>query len=66
MWRKQDPIQRFAVKLEEEERLLEEEEWRTLDEQSKRRIEEAFAEELTSRTPSPNRHWRASAEDRQP
>jgi acetoin:2,6-dichlorophenolindophenol oxidoreductase subunit alpha len=41
MWRKRDPIQRFALKLEEEG-LLEEDEWRTLEEQCKRRIEDAF------------------------
>ena len=52
MWRKRDPIQRFALKLEEEG-LLEEEEWRTLEEQSKRRIEEAFEKAQNQPDPKP-------------
>jgi pyruvate dehydrogenase E1 component alpha subunit len=52
MWRKRDPIQRFAVKLEEEG-LLKEEEWRTLEEQSKRRIEEAFEKAQNQPDPKP-------------
>jgi acetoin:2,6-dichlorophenolindophenol oxidoreductase subunit alpha len=52
MWRKQDPIQRFAVKLEDEG-LLEEEEWRTLEEQSQGRIEEAFEKAQNQPDPKP-------------
>jgi acetoin:2,6-dichlorophenolindophenol oxidoreductase subunit alpha len=51
-WRKQDPIQRFAVKLEEEG-LLEENEWRTLEEQSKQQIEDAFEKAQNEPDPEP-------------
>jgi len=50
LWRKQDPIQRFAMKLEEEG-VLQADEWRKLDEESKQRIEEAF--EKASKEPDP-------------
>ena len=50
--RKQDPIQRFAVKLEDEG-LLEEEEWRTLEEQSQGRIKEAFEKAQNQPDPKP-------------
>jgi pyruvate dehydrogenase E1 component alpha subunit len=49
-WRKQDPIQRFAVKLEEEG-LLKEDEWRELEKEIEERIEEAF--EKAQREPDP-------------
>jgi TPP-dependent pyruvate/acetoin dehydrogenase alpha subunit len=52
MWREQDPIQRFAVKLEEEG-LLEEDEWRKLDEETKERIEEAFSKASKEPDPEP-------------
>jgi TPP-dependent pyruvate/acetoin dehydrogenase alpha subunit len=51
-WREQDPIQRFAVKLEEEG-LLEEDEWRSLEEQTRQRIEEAFEKAQREPDPSP-------------
>ena len=50
MWRKQDPIQRFAMKLEEEG-VLQADEWRKLDEETRERIEEAF--EKGSKEPDP-------------
>jgi acetoin:2,6-dichlorophenolindophenol oxidoreductase subunit alpha len=50
MWREQDPIQRFAARLEEEG-LLKEEEWRELEKEAKERIEEAF--EKAQREPDP-------------
>ena len=50
MWREQDPIQQFAMKLEEEG-VLGEDEWRKLDEETKERIEEAF--EKASKEPDP-------------
>ena len=50
MWREQDPIQQFAMKLEEEG-LLKEDEWRKLDEETRERIEEAF--EKASKEPDP-------------
>ncbi len=40
-WRKHDPIQRFAMKLEEEG-VLEKDEWREMERWAKERIEEAF------------------------
>jgi TPP-dependent pyruvate/acetoin dehydrogenase alpha subunit len=49
-WRKQDPIQRFAMKLEEEG-VLQTDEWRKLDEETRERIEEAF--EKASKEPDP-------------
>jgi TPP-dependent pyruvate/acetoin dehydrogenase alpha subunit len=52
MWRKQDPIQRFAMKLEEEG-LLEDDEWRGLEEQTRRRIEEAFEKAQNEPDPEP-------------
>jgi TPP-dependent pyruvate/acetoin dehydrogenase alpha subunit len=52
MWRKQDPIQRFAMKLEEEG-VLEEDEWRELEEQARERIEEAFAKAEKEPDPEP-------------
>jgi pyruvate dehydrogenase E1 component alpha subunit len=50
MWREQDPIQRFAVKLEEEG-LLKEDEWREREKEAKEKIEEAF--EKAQREPDP-------------
>ena len=52
-WRKQDPIQRFAVKLEEEG-MLEEDEWRTLEVESRQRIEEAFEKAQSEPDPEPD------------
>jgi acetoin:2,6-dichlorophenolindophenol oxidoreductase subunit alpha len=52
MWRKQDPIQRFAMKLEEEG-MLEEDEWRKLEQQARERIEEAFAKAEKEPDPEP-------------
>jgi acetoin:2,6-dichlorophenolindophenol oxidoreductase subunit alpha len=52
MWRKQDPIQRFAMKLEEEG-VLEEDEWRKLEQQARERIEEAFAKAEKEPDPEP-------------
>ena len=49
-WRKQDPIQRFAMVLENEG-ALKENEWRELDEEARQRIEDAF--EKASREPDP-------------
>jgi TPP-dependent pyruvate/acetoin dehydrogenase alpha subunit len=40
-WRKHDPIQRFAMQLEEED-VLESDEWRGIERSAKERIEEAF------------------------
>jgi TPP-dependent pyruvate/acetoin dehydrogenase alpha subunit len=51
-WRKQDPIQRFAMKLEGES-LLKEDEWRELEEQARERIEEAFAKAEKEPDPEP-------------
>ncbi len=50
MWRRRDPIQLFAAKLEEEG-LLGENEWHELDREAKQRIEEAF--EKAAREPDP-------------
>jgi acetoin:2,6-dichlorophenolindophenol oxidoreductase subunit alpha len=52
-WRKQDPIQRFAVKLEEAG-LLEEDEWRNLEDESRQRIEEAFEKAQSEPDPEPD------------
>jgi acetoin:2,6-dichlorophenolindophenol oxidoreductase subunit alpha len=52
MWRKQDPIQRFAMKLKEEG-VLEEDEWRKLEQQARERIEEAFAKAEKEPDPEP-------------
>jgi TPP-dependent pyruvate/acetoin dehydrogenase alpha subunit len=49
-WREQDPIQRFAVSLEQEG-VLEGEEWRSIERSAKERIEEAF--ERAAREPEP-------------
>jgi pyruvate dehydrogenase E1 component alpha subunit len=49
-WRQQDPIQRFALKLEEEG-LLKEDEWREMEKGAKQRIEKAF--EKAAREPEP-------------
>ncbi len=49
-WRKHDPIQRFAMSLEEEG-VLENDEWRSLERSAKERIEEAF--EKATREPEP-------------
>jgi TPP-dependent pyruvate/acetoin dehydrogenase alpha subunit len=49
-WRKHDPIQRFAMKLEEEG-VLEQDEWRSMERSAKERIEEAF--EKAAREPEP-------------
>jgi acetoin:2,6-dichlorophenolindophenol oxidoreductase subunit alpha len=50
MWRQQDPIQRFALKLEAEG-LLKEDEWREMEKGAKERIEKAF--EKAAREPEP-------------
>jgi TPP-dependent pyruvate/acetoin dehydrogenase alpha subunit len=49
-WRKQDPIQRFAMKLEEESS-LEQDGWRSIERSAKERIEGAF--ERAAREPEP-------------
>jgi TPP-dependent pyruvate/acetoin dehydrogenase alpha subunit len=49
-WREHDPIQRFAVKLEEEG-ALESDEWRSMERSAKEGIEEAF--ERAAREPEP-------------
>jgi TPP-dependent pyruvate/acetoin dehydrogenase alpha subunit len=49
-WRVQDPIQRFAVGLEQEG-VLESNEWRSIERSAKERIEEAF--ERAAREPEP-------------
>jgi TPP-dependent pyruvate/acetoin dehydrogenase alpha subunit len=49
-WRKRDPIQRFAARLEEEE-VLEKDAWQALELRARERIEEAF--EKASQEPEP-------------
>jgi TPP-dependent pyruvate/acetoin dehydrogenase alpha subunit len=49
-WRKQDPIQRFAVSLEQEG-ILESDGWRSIERSAKERIEEAF--DKAAREPEP-------------
>jgi acetoin:2,6-dichlorophenolindophenol oxidoreductase subunit alpha len=53
LWRKQDPIQRFAMKLEEEG-VLQADEWRKLDEETRERIEEAFSKASKEPDPEPD------------
>jgi len=52
MWRKRDPIERFAAVLEDEG-ALKEGEWRDLEEKVKERIEEAFDRAARSPDPEP-------------
>ena len=49
-WRKRDPIQRFATRLEEEE-VLDKDSWQALELRARERIEEAF--EKASQEPEP-------------
>ena len=51
-WRKQDPIQRFAARLEEEE-VLEKDAWQALELRARERIEEAFSKASQEPEPEP-------------